>query len=125
VSPLVEEFAENARAAGCLVHTPPFEPPAGAGISRASYGIAATGSVVFSSSVEPRGASVLPEVHVALLEAETILPDLAGLFARIGPQLPSSLAIVTGPSASADIGQRHLVGVHGPREVHVVIEGAA
>jgi L-lactate utilization protein LutC len=63
-------------------------------------------------------------VHVTVVREETILPGLAELFAAIGADLPSAVAVVTGPSASADIGQRHLVGVHGPREVHVVLEGA-
>ena len=50
-----------------------------------------------------------------------ILPGLDELFAALGDDLPSALAIVTGPSRSADIEQKLAVGVHGPREVHVVL----
>jgi L-lactate dehydrogenase complex protein LldG len=125
VSALVEEFVRNAEAAGYHVHRGPFDPPPDAGVSRASYALASTGSVVLLASPdEPRAASVLPEVHVTIVREDTILPGLAELFAAIGDDLPSSVAVVTGPSASADIGQRHLIGIHGPREVHVVLEGA-
>ena len=126
MSELLEEFVRNAEAVGFHVHRAPFTPPEGAGISQASHAIAATGSVVFTASAqEPRAASVLPAVHVSIVRPETIVRDLATLFAELGDDLPSALAVVTGPSASADIGQRHLVGVHGPGEVHVVIDGAA
>jgi len=128
VSELVDEFVRNAEAAGYNVHRdgpPQHPPPPDAGVSRAAYALASTGSVVLLASPgEPRAASVLPEVHVTIVREETILPGLSELFAAIGRDLPSALAVVTGPSASADIGQRHLVGVHGPREVHVVLEGA-
>jgi len=125
VSELVDEFVRNAEAAGYNVHRDGFEPPPDAGGSRAAYALASTGSVVLLASPgEPRAASVLPEVHVTIVREDTILPGLSELFAAIGRDLPSALAVVTGPSASADIGQRHLVGVHGPREVHVVLEGA-
>lgn len=125
MSELVEEFVRNAEAAGYHVHRGAFDAPPDAGVSRASYALASTGSVVLLASPdEPRAASVLPEVHVTIVREDTILPGLAELFAAIGDDLPSAVAVVTGPSASADIGQRHLVGIHGPREVHVVLEGA-
>jgi L-lactate dehydrogenase complex protein LldG len=119
---LVERFAANAVAAGYTVHrrvTPEIE---GAGYSEASYGIAETGSLVFLSSHEPRASSLLPAVHVATLREDRILPDLETLFETIGPALPSGVAVVTGPSRSADIEQVLAVGVHGPGEVHVVLE---
>jgi L-lactate dehydrogenase complex protein LldG len=119
---LVEEFASNAKTAGFTVHwgdTPQIE---GAGVSEALYGLADTGSVVLAASPEePRARSLLPAAHVTLLREERILPGLEELFAIVGTDLPSALAIVTGPSRSADIEQRLTVGVHGPGEVHVVL----
>jgi L-lactate dehydrogenase complex protein LldG len=119
---LVELFAVNAAAAGFHVHRGAAPPLEGAETSEASYGLADTGSVVLMSSPdEPRARSLLPPVHVSLLRQRRILPGLADLFDALGGDLPSALAIVTGPSRSADIEQRLVVGVHGPGEVHVVL----
>ena len=116
---LVELFAENAAAAGFTVHREGDAPEES---SRALYGLADTGSVVLAAGPdEPRARHLLPDVHVSLLSEERILPGLAELFAAVGSDLPSALAIVTGPSRSADIEQKLAVGVHGPGEVHVVL----
>ncbi len=121
---LVDEFAANAEVAGFVVHRGEAPEIAGAGVSRASFALANTGSVVLAASPdEPRAASLLPDVHVTLVAEDVILPGLEELFAAVGDDLPSSLAIVTGPSRSADIEQLLTVGVHGPGEVHVVIQG--
>jgi L-lactate dehydrogenase complex protein LldG len=58
---------------------------------------------------------------VTRLREDRILPSLADLFAAVGGDLPSALAIVSGPSRSGDIEQTMTVGVHGPGEVHVVL----
>jgi L-lactate dehydrogenase complex protein LldG len=121
---LVDDFAANAKAVGFHVHRGEATAPAieGAGVSRALYGLADTGSVVLAASPEePRARSLLPDVHVTLLDEDRILPGLDELFSALGDDLPSALAIVTGPSRSADIEQKLAVGVHGPGEVHVVL----
>ncbi len=119
---LVEEFVRNAEAAGFCVHRGAVPAIEGAGVSRALHGLADTGSVVLAASPEePRARSLLPEAHVSLLAEDRILPGLEELLAALGGDLPSALAIVTGPSRSADIEQRLVVGVHGPGEVHVVL----
>jgi L-lactate dehydrogenase complex protein LldG len=121
---LIEEFAANAESAGFIVHHEEVPQIECAGVSRAQYALADTGSVVLAaSSDEARAASLLPGVHVTLVHESSILGGLEELFEAVGEDLPSSLAIVTGPSRSADIEQKLTVGVHGPGEVHVVIQG--
>jgi L-lactate dehydrogenase complex protein LldG len=122
LSDLLEQFIGNAERAGFIVHrgTPPDLPDAG--VSQALYGVADTGSVVLAASPqEPRARSLLPFVHVSLLREDRILRGLEELFEAVGSSLPSALAIVTGPSSSADIEQTLVVGVHGPGEAHVVL----
>jgi L-lactate dehydrogenase complex protein LldG len=122
LSDLLEQFIGNAERAGFVVHrgTPPNLPDAG--VSRALCGLADTGSVVLAASpAEPRARSLLPFVHVSLLPEDRIVSGLEELFEAVGSSLPSALAIVTGPSRSADIEQKLVVGVHGPGEVHVVL----
>ena len=119
---LVERFVANAERNGMLVHRGDAPTLADAETSQALYGLADTGSVVLAASPEePRARSLLPSRHVTLLPEDRILPGLAELVAALGGELPSALAIVSGPSRSADIEQRLTTGVHGPGEEHVVL----
>jgi L-lactate dehydrogenase complex protein LldG len=123
---MIDEFVRNAERAGFHVHRGQAPDLPGAGVSRALYGLADTGSVVLAASQEePRANSLLPAVHVSLLAEDRIVAGLAELFAALGGELPSALAVVTGPSRSGDIEQTLVVGVHGPGEVHVVLEPAS
>lgn len=126
---LLERFVAAAEASGAQIHHK-IDPsviaggrgPDEVGVSEAAYGLADTGSVVLLAGPdEPRARSLLPPVHVAVLPVERILPGLSELFAELGPALASSVAIVTGPSRSADIEQTLAIGVHGPGEVHIVL----
>ena len=119
---LIGTFVAHAEEAGFRVHWDVVPEIEGAEVSEALYGLADTGSVVLASGPdEPRARSLLPEAHVSLLREERILLGLAELFEALGEDLPSALAIVTGPSRSADIEQTLTIGVHGPGEVHVVL----
>lgn len=94
------------------------------GITGADAALAETGSVVLVSGPgRGRLASLLPPVHVAIVERGRFvrsLPDL--LVAR--PELAvagSNLVCITGPSRTADIEHTLSRGVHGPKEVHVIL----
>jgi L-lactate dehydrogenase complex protein LldG len=126
VTDLRETFVRNAEIAGFEVHRGDAPELEGAETSEALYGLADTGSVVLGNSPdEPRSRSLLPERHISLLREDRIVPGLAELFSALGGELPSALAIVSGPSRSGDIEQRLTIGVHGPGEVHVVLVPAS
>jgi L-lactate dehydrogenase complex protein LldF len=112
-----------------VVHQP--DPQAQAGLTGALAGLAETGSLVLPSGPgRPATASLLPEIHLVILRCEDILPNLEGLLAgtltgKLQALLDaSSVAVISGPSRTADIEMTLTIGVHGPRRVHVFcVEG--
>lgn len=97
----------------------------GIAVTRAEYGIAETGSVVFRSGEScPILLNFLPLYHIVLLHADTLLGYPEDLWPLLGgPDAPQSrlLTIVTGTSGTADIEARNVRGAHGPRHMHIVI----
>jgi len=93
------------------------------GISGVDHLIGETGTLaVLTRPGEPRSASLLPPVHIAIAERSQLLPDLFDLFALLPRgEMPSCLTLITGPSKTGDIELRLVTGVHGPGEVHVII----
>ncbi len=98
------------------------------GLTGADAALAATGSLVLLSGPDrPRAASLLPPVHVAVVAAGRIVADLESWWAAqaadglAGVRQSSSVVVVTGPSRTADIAMQLVMGMHGPREVHVVL----
>ncbi len=101
-------------------------PTAGAGLTTADFAIAATGTVVLESTDEAiRLASTLPPMHFVLLDPRRIVADSRAavpLLRRFHEQLPQAyLAYITGPSRTADIERVLTIGVHGPKELHVLL----
>ncbi len=97
------------------------------GITGVSGLIAETGSLVMAAAPsQPRSASLLPPIHVAVARAEQILPDLFDVLAPYSDARvpPSCLTLITGPSKTGDIELKLVTGVHGPGEVHVIVIGA-
>jgi L-lactate dehydrogenase complex protein LldG len=94
------------------------------GITSADYALAETGSLVMLSSVEEaRMISLLPPVHIAVVDKSKLLSGLDELFTTLPEpaERTSSMVLITGPSRTADIEQILVRGVHGPGEIHVVL----
>lgn len=101
-----------------ITHQP--DPLAGAGITGALAGVAETATLVLpGGSGRPLTASLLPQVHIAVLKAEDILPDMAAALRLPEVRRCAATALVSGPSRTADIEMTLTLGVHGPKEVHV------
>ncbi|MEZ5403619.1 MAG: lactate utilization protein [Bryobacteraceae bacterium] len=96
------------------------------GITSADYALAETGTLVMiSSAEEARLVSLLPPCHVAVAPVARLLTGLDELLTVL-PQpagRSSAMALITGPSRTADIEQILVRGVHGPGEIHVVLVG--
>ncbi|MBI5583258.1 MAG: lactate utilization protein [Deltaproteobacteria bacterium] len=91
------------------------------GISQMDFGLADTGTLVQdATAVEKRLVSTLPEIHLALLETGKIVPDLPAVLRLIDPRESAYLALITGPSRTADIERVLTIGVHGPVRVVIV-----
>jgi len=96
------------------------------GITGANFALAATGTLVLESTPEPiRLASTLPERHVALLDPKKIIADLVAatpVMRQFHQQMPQNfLAYITGPSRTADIERVLTIGVHGPKELYIML----
>lgn len=95
------------------------------GITKAQAGIAETGTLVLDSSVEHnRLVSLVPPVHIAILDAAKIYGTLGETLAALqttGQELSPAITFITGPSRTADIELTLAIGVHGPKELYVII----
>ena len=103
----------------------------GVGVTAADYAIAETGTLVLTGDEEGALlASLLPAVHVALLRPRQIRGSLSEVVAalkreRMGRDAPvcRSATFITGPSRTSDVELVLSIGVHGPKQLHVVILG--
>ncbi len=86
--------------------------------------IAETGSlVVWPDADEPRLMSLVPPVHIALLQAESIYQTFAEVIEaeQWARQMPTNALLISGPSKTADIEQTLAYGIHGPKQLITLI----
>lgn len=90
------------------------------GLTGCAAAIAESGTLVITSGPgKPMSASLLPEIHIAILHARNILQHLPQALALDDVRQASSAALITGPSRTADIEMSLTIGVHGPGELWV------
>ncbi|MHA2295865.1 MAG: LUD domain-containing protein [Candidatus Hodarchaeales archaeon] len=76
-----------------------------------------------------RYVSNAPPVHISICALNKIVPDIDVAFTQIrlltayatGQVTPVYLSMISGPSKTGDIELKVSMGMHGPREVHVVL----
>ena len=103
--------------------------PAPVCISGADAGIAESGTIMLRSGTgRGRLASLIAPVHIAVLRRAQIVRGLGAALALLEEQHgrgllidSSNLTLISGPSRTGDIELTLTLGVHGPREIHVVL----
>ena len=94
------------------------------GLTGCDFAIAETGSLVmFSAPGRSRTVSLLPPVHVAVVQREQLIFSMDEMFslAATRHRNAASCTIITGPSRTADIELTLTLGIHGPGRVIVII----
>ncbi|HVX86826.1 MAG TPA: lactate utilization protein [Phycisphaerae bacterium] len=99
-------------------------------ITDAPAGLADTGALlVWSHQTFGRSSTLVTPIHITLLPASRILPDLVDGLSFVQQQsaknpggiLPSNIVVINGPSKTGDIEMKLVVGVHGPKYLYVLL----
>ncbi len=94
------------------------------GITGVDFAIAETGTIVLiANEMQPRSVSLIPPIHIAILKSDIIVENLDELFFLVKnpSETTSCITFITGPSRTADIELNLTLGVHGPKELFVLI----
>jgi L-lactate dehydrogenase complex protein LldG len=94
-----------------------------AGVTEVDYAVAESGSLVIRHRPEHgRLLSLVPFVHVAVVDPKCFVPDLLDLFETLAREgVGSGVTMISGPSKTADIEMNVVTGVHGPNVVKAFV----
>ena len=94
-------------------------------VTAARVGIAVTGTIILDHGPDQgrRELTLVPDTHVCVIGADQVVPDVPDAVARLRPEVGAAqpLTWISGPSATSDIELNRVEGVHGPRNLVVVI----
>lgn len=97
-----------------------------AGITGCEFLVGRSGTVMVSSAQGGgRQLSVYPPVHIVIARKNQLVESLeeaySGILKKYNDNLPSQIALITGPSRTADIEKTLVLGAHGPKEIRVFL----
>jgi L-lactate dehydrogenase complex protein LldG len=93
-------------------------------IAEADCAIASTGTLaVIGNRDRANSLTLIPPASFIFVQASKMFPDMASALDALGPAsiAAARLTLITGPSRTADIEKRIVLGIHGPKSLAVAV----
>ena len=94
-------------------------------VTASTCAIAQTGTIILDGSPNQgrRALTLIPDVHVIVVDAAAVFTTVPEAFRTLEGTQTRPLTWITGPSATSDIELQRVEGVHGPRQLRVIVVG--
>lgn len=93
------------------------------GLTAPRWAVAESATIVeLGKPGRPPSTSLVPSVHIALIHVKDVLAELSEVYALLRQKtVEHSCVFISGPSKTADIEAHMVYGVHGPRQMHLIV----
>jgi L-lactate dehydrogenase complex protein LldG len=96
-------------------------------LTGSALAIAETGTIALDGGADSgrRALTLVPDLHICIVEAARIHASVPDAIAALAPAAAAGrpVTLVSGPSATSDIELERVEGVHGPRELVILVVG--